>query len=388
MNDAGATVLYVPFPHSVDGLAYFDDARQKLGVQPDECFVGIETAHNLLIDFLWDRSYSKIFVIPPSMTKANRSRFTTSGAHDDQRDGTVLADILRTDRSRLHPWSPDTMRTRQLRAQVGFHMYLTREVVRTGNRLRSVLLRYYPAALLVFSDLTTQIALAFIQAYPTPAAARALSYSDFAAFAQQHHYRQAKRLPQCYQRLQAPQPEASLETVIVYEKQAQQLAQLLLTSVQAKDTAGDELSRIFADHPDRDLYLSLPGVGAFLAPALAAKMGEERARYPTAASVQTLAGTCPVTEKSGKSKTIHFRWACDHEFRDIAQKWARSSLRDSGWATSYYGQHMARAESKSQACRSLANRWLAILWHLWQTRQPYDEEHHLHDATERMRPRR
>ena len=93
-------------------------------------------------------------------------------------------------------------------------------------------------------------------------------------------------------------------------------------------------------------------------------------------------------EKSGKSKTIHFRWACDHEFRDIAQKWARSSLRDSGWATSYYGQHMARAESKSQACRSLANRWLAILWHLWQTRQPYDEEHHLHDATERMRPRR
>jgi transposase len=388
MNDAGATVLYLPFPHSADGLAYFDDARQKLGVQPDACLVGIETAHNLLIDFLWDRSYSKIYVIPPSVTKANRHRFSSSGAHNDERDGTVLADILRTDRSRLHPWAPDTLRTRQLRAQVGLHMYLTREVVRTCNRLRSVLLRYYPPALVVFSDLTAQIMLAFIQAYPTPAAAQALSYSDFVAFARQHQYRQAKRLPECYRRLQVAQPEASPETVIVYQKQAQQLAQLLLTLVQAKDTAGDDLDRIFADHPDYALYLSLPGVGAFLAPALAAKMGEERSRFPTAASVQMLAGTCPVTEESGKRKSIHFRWACDHEFRDIAQKWARSSLRDSAWATTYYSQHMARGASKSQACRSLANRWLAILWHLWQTKQPYDEAHHLQDATERMRPRR
>jgi len=260
--------------------------------------------------------------------------------------------------------------------------------VRTCNRLQSVLLRYYPAALVVFSDLTTQITLAFIQAYPTPAAARALSYSDFAAFAQQHHYGQRKRLPECYARLQSPQPVAAPDTVAVYQKQAQQLAQLLLTLVQAKKAAGNDLDTIFADHPDRTMYLSLPGAGAFLAPALAAKMGEERARFPTAASVQTLAGTCPVTEKSGKSKSIRFRWACDHEFRDIAQKWARLSLRESAWATTYYGQQSARGASKSQACRCLANRWLAILWHLWQTKQPYDEDHHLHDATERMRPRR
>jgi transposase len=388
MNDAGATVLYLPFPHSADGLAYFDAARQKLGVQPDACVVGIETAHSLLIDFLWDRSYSSIYIIPPSVTKANRSRFSSSGAHDDQRDATVLADTLRTDRSRLHPWAPDTKRTRQLRAQVGLHMFLTRDVVRLSNRLQSLLLRYYPAALVVFSDLTAQITLAFLQAYPTPAAAQALSYTDFVAFAHQHRYPRPKTLPECYRRLQTPQPQATPDTVAVYEKQMQHVAQLLLTVVLAKKTAGDELDTIFADHPDRDLYLSLPGAGAFLAPALAAKLGEERARFPTAASVQTLAGTCPVTEKSGKVVWIHFRWACDHEFRDIAQKWAYSSLRDSAWATTYYSQQMAHGASKSRACRCLANRWLAILWHLWQTKQMYDEAYHLHDVTERMRPRR
>jgi transposase len=387
MTDAGATLLYLPFPHSADGLAYFDHQRQELGVQPGDCVVGIETAHNLLIDFLWDRSYTDIYVIPPSMTKANRSRFTSSGAHDDQRDATVLADILRTDRSRLYPWTPDTRRTRQLRAQVSLYLFWTRDVVRTSNRLRSVLLRYYPGALVVFRELTAQITLAFIQAYPTPAAAQALSFDEFTAFAQEHGYRRPKALPACYARLQAPQPQATDETVAVYQKQAQQLAQMLRDVTRARKVAADELDAIFADHPDRTVYRSLPGVGTFLAPALASRMGEERARFPTAASVQTLAGTCPVTEKSGKTKTVHFRWACDREFRDIAQKWARASLRDSAWATMYYSQQLARGASNSQACRCLANRLLAILWRLWQTRQPYDEAHHLKNATERMRPR-
>jgi transposase len=388
MNDAGATVLYLSFPHSADGLAYFDAQRRELGVGPEACLVGIETAHNLLIDFLWDRSYSNVYVIPPSMTKANRSRFSSSGAHDDKRDATVLADTVRTDRSRLHLWAPDSIRTRQLRAHVGLHMFLAREVVRTSNRLRSILLRYYPAALEVFSTLTAQITLAFIQAYPTPAAAQALSYLDFAAFGHRYRYPRPKTLPLCYRRLQAEQPQAAPDTVAVYEKQAQQLAQMLQTLVAAKNAAGDELTRIFATHPDHDLYLSLPGAGAFLAPALAAKMGERRSRFPAAASVQSLAGTCPVTSTSGKSRSIYFRRACDHEFRDIAQKWARSSQRDSAWATSYYQQHIARGASQSQACRCLANRWLAILWHLWQTNQLYDEEHHLRDSTERRRPLR
>ncbi len=40
--------------------------------------------------------------------------------------------------------------TRQLRAKVGLLDYLTREVVRTDNRLEAVLARLYPAAVQVF----------------------------------------------------------------------------------------------------------------------------------------------------------------------------------------------------------------------------------------------
>jgi transposase len=54
-----------------------------------------------------------------------------------------------------------------------------------------------------------------------------------------------------------------------------------------------------------------------------AKFGDDRQRFPTPSSVQALAGTCPVTERSGKRKVIKFRQACDREFRYIAQQWAR-----------------------------------------------------------------
>jgi len=38
---------------------------------------------------------------------------------------------------------------------------------------------------------------------------------------------------------------------------------------------------------------------------------------------------------------------------------------------------LARGHSKSHAYRCLANRWLGIIWKLWQSRERYDETYHL-----------
>jgi len=57
------------------------------------------------------------------------------------------------------------------------------------------------------------------------------------------------------------------------------------------------------------------------------------------------------------------------------------------WANAYYQQVLARTGSKSQAQRCLANRWLGILWKLWQTGQVYDEAYHLRRLAERRKPK-
>jgi transposase len=147
------------------------------------------------------------------------------------------------------------------------------------------------------------------------------------------------------------------------------------------------LSALFAQHPDADIFASLPGAGALLAPALLAKFGDQRQRFPTAAVVQARAGTCPITEQSGKKTYIHFRHSCDKEFRRIAQHFAKASLHQSGWAMAYFQDALSRGHSTSHAYRCLANRWLAVIWKMWQTRQPYDEGYHLRQRATRQRSR-
>jgi len=43
------------------------------------------------------------------------------------------------------------------------------------------------------------------------------------------------------------------------------------------------------------------------------------------------------------------------------------------------------SHSKSHAYRCLANRWLGIIWKLWQTGQVYDEAYHLQQINEHRR---
>jgi transposase len=387
MNQAGAVIADLTIEHTPDGFLELDATRAKLDISSATCLVGLETAHNLIIDFLWSRQYEQVYVIPPSMIKGSRSRFGSSGARTDATDARLIADVLRTDRGRLQPWHPDSLLTRQIRAQVSLIGYLTRNVVRTSNRLRAVLLRYYPAALCVFSTLRTQVALQFIRAYPTPQAAAELTFEQFQSFAQEQDYRHTAHLRSYYVQLQGPHPQAMPETVVVYQNEAVQLATLLLSLVQDKNKALRDLSQLFAQHPDAFIFASLPGTAQLLAPALLAKFGDHRDRFPSPASVQALAGTCPVTDSSGKRKVIYFRKACDRDFRNITQQWAKASLSSSLWAVSYWKQVRPRCSSDSHAYRCLANRWLSIAWTLWQRPQAYDEAYHMQQRAQHSKPR-
>ena len=308
LNEAGVEITHLTIAHSPEGFAELDGLRAKLGIAPAECWVGMETAHNLLIDFLWARGYSQLYVIPPSAVKSARKRYRQTNAHHDQQDAYVISDMVRTDQARFQPWHPDSALTQQLRAKVSLVLYLTREMTRTSNRLRAVLVRYYPAALHIFSNPLPQIAWQFIEAFPAPQAAAALSLAEFQQFVRARQYRQPRAtLLACYARLQDPQPEAALATEAAYRDEAVLLARQLLNLNQVKAEQLKLLRQLFEQHPDAALFQSLPGAGDFLAPALLAKFGDERARFAEAASVQALAGTCPVTEESGKRRVIKFR---------------------------------------------------------------------------------
>jgi transposase len=386
-NEAGGEILRRTITHTINGMDELDSLRQRLGVEPQDCVVGLETAHSLLIDFLWGRRYSEIYVLPPNQVKSSQGRIRQSGARDDGHDANLIAELVRTDRHRMYPWHPGSLLLQQMRTKVSSIGFLTHNIVRFSNRLRSVLLRYYPAALQVFSSVRVEICQAFIQAYPTPEAAAQLDFETFKAFARKNHYSSHKRLLTSFAKLQAPQPVAEPGTTLAYQDEAQALACMLNKLVRSKSQSMRDLVALFQQHPDRATFASLPGVGDYLSAALLVKFGEDRLRFPSAERLQTLAGTSPVTVQSGKSRWVRFRKACDKDFRQIAQQWARSSINQSVWAADYYGQVRPRCHSESHAYRCLADRWLAIAWRIWQDHSSYNETYHLQRHAQRVRPR-
>jgi transposase len=167
LDEAGKVIAQTVVPHQKSGFRLLDETRAAMNVAVDACLVGMETAHNVLIDYLWGQGYNQVYVVPPTVVKSSRGRYGNSGAKSDKMDARLLADILRTDRSRLQPWRPDSLLTRQIRAKVGLVGYLTRNIRRTSERLRANLLRYYPGALEIFGGLDAQVTLAFLLEYNT-----------------------------------------------------------------------------------------------------------------------------------------------------------------------------------------------------------------------------
>ncbi len=386
LNQVGEVLQTLTITRSPYGFLEVEQARVRLGVQVEECVVGIETHHTPLIDFLIERGYSKLYVLPPNTVKSARGRYWQSGSKSDPQDAHLIADMLRTDQARYHAWVPDQPLTRQIRAKISLIGYLNKEVWQVGNRLRAALVRYYPTALEIFSTLDSLITLAWIQEYPTPAAGQALSYAEFQVFLRRHRHSQPRKWAACYARLQAAQVSASDEIVQAYAQEASLLAQLMAQLVQAKNHLLTEVDRLYQNHPDGYIYQYLPGTGRYLEPALLAMLGDDRERFPTPATLQALAGTCPVTKQSGKIRYVTFRYSCNHEFRQIVQQWAKLSINCSPWAAAYYQKTRLHCRSENEAYRKLANRWLEVLWRLWHDHQPYNEQKHLSSHARRMLP--
>jgi transposase len=299
----------------------------------------------------------------------------------------LLASILLTDRDSHRLWRPNEPLTQEMLAQVRLIETLRRSIQRQRSQLRAVLLRTFPQALDLFGKLTAQITLRFLFDFPTAQQAQALSLQAFTNWCKDQRYSRPDLISRRFVHLQEPALQANPTITQAYRVQVRILASVLLPQVRHRQQTLACLGRLFSRHPDAFIFDSLPGTGELLAPALLTKFGDHRERFRTSAEVQALAGTCPVTEWSGKRRRVKFRRGCDKEFRRIAQQFALSSVAQSGWAAAYWAEARSRCDSDSHAYRCLANRWLTIIWKMWQDRKPYDEAFHIQQRASRRRPR-
>jgi transposase len=102
------------------------------------------------------------------------------------------------------------------------------------------------------------------------------------------------------------------------------LIRQLLPVMEEIDAYDQEIERLFLRHADSHFFGNLPRAGSRLAPRLLAEIGDDRARYQDAASLQALAGTSPVPYESGNYAKPHRRYACIKPLRNALHQFARA----------------------------------------------------------------
>jgi len=163
----GKKVAEMTIEQSMKGLSEFGRWLHGCKGEGIELWAAIEKPQGRIVDFLLDHGVVVYPVNPKALDRA-RDRFRMSQSKSDSFDAYVLAEFLRTDHVHLRALQPDSEQAQELKMLTRDHHRLGRHKTRLLNQIEVTLKEYYPRPLEVFSDLESQIALDFLQHYPTP----------------------------------------------------------------------------------------------------------------------------------------------------------------------------------------------------------------------------
>ncbi len=375
LDEAGTVRARFVVAHSAAGIT---ELRRRLAAfgPPASLPVAIERPSGLLVDALIDAGHP-VVPIHPNALKASRPRYSAAQGKSDPGDAFILADLLRTDGHRFHALCPDGDETRALRALVRTRDDLVAERVALANQLRALLDSFWPGAAVIFADVDSPIALAFLNRYPTPQSADHLGEKRLGAFLAREGYCGRRAPGELLQRLRcapsglAAKAECEAKELLVRALVA--VLEPLVTQIQ-KLTAAVE--HAVTQHADGAIVMSFPRAGRLNAAQILAELGDDRGRFASHEHLAAEAGVAPVTFASGKHRGVAFRYACNKRLRRALTCFADNSRRDSPWAADVYRRARARGCHHPHAVRILARAWTRILWRCWHNHLAYDPAQH------------
>lgn len=342
--------------------------------------VAIERPDGLLVERLLEAGLV-VLAIHPNQMKAARPRFRAAGGKSDSFDAFCLAELaqLRYDHHRFRVLTPDSDETKALRALTRAREDLVQTRVALANRLRAELEVFWPGAAVIFADVDSPIALAFLERYPSPQDARGLGEKRLSGFLARHGYCGRKAAFELLARLRS----APTGTTGELEAEARRTVVLALAAtlrplIEQIRLLSSQIAHAVRAHPHGEVFLSLfrdPN-STLTAARLVAEIGDCRERYPNTEALAADAGMSPVAIESGKRKAAAFRRACDKRLRDAVATLANTTRHHNPWAKDVYRRARERGLDHPHAIRVLGRAWLRVIWRMWQDGAPYDPAKH------------
>jgi transposase len=353
--------------------------RAQFGGRP--VAVCLEQSHGALAFALRKYEFLVLFPINPKQLARFREAFAPSGAKSDPDDARLLAEFVRQYHPKLRAWRPDDVQTRQLALLVEARRTLVDDRKGLENRLRQTLKESFPQALeLDPGALHCDWFLRLLRRFPTLARIQRVAPQTLARVLPRRRRRgeDEPAIDPRIAQLRAAQPLVTDRAVLEASRLmvAATVAQIVALNAAIEEHDG-QIAELMAEHPDAALFRGLPGAGAAMAPRLLAAFGSDRERYASAEDLQRYSGIAPVTQQSGRSHSVHRRRACPKFLRQTFHEFADHSRKASAWARAFYDLQRQRNKGHHAALRSLAFKWLRILFQCWRTRTAYDEQRYL-----------
>jgi transposase len=343
--------------------------------------VALEQSRGAVVFALTKYCHLHLYPVHPSALAHFRQAMVPSGSKNDPGDTGLLLELLLHHRSRLRRLKPDTEHTRELQFLVEVRRKLVDDRTCFSNRLTAQLKLYYPQVLTWFYKVTSPVTCDFLMRWPTLQTLQKAPPRAICNFYRRHNCREEEdRLQQIRQAVPATHDQAVIRASVLMVQATVRLIQALKRDIELCDERIEELTK---SHPDFTIFDSLPGAGNALIPRLIAALGTQRERFANASEIQSYTGVAPVVKQSGDMRSIRCRQAYPRFLRQTFHEWAGHSIQTSEWARSYYDELLSRGKRHHAAVRSLAYKWIRILFRCWKDRVPYVEAFHLAALTRR-----
>ena len=349
-------------------------------VSPANVHIALEDRNNVVVDALLAGGFA-VFTANPKQVDRFRDRETVAGAKDDRRDASVLANALVTDAALFHRVAVQSEAEVHVGSLTATLTELDEEHRRLSNQLRAVVLRFFPALLVLcegadaawfwalllrLGDANDALSVrkATIATLLKTHRKRAVSADDVVAVVKGRHLPTGPGVNDACRRHAA---SLIARLVVVARQRA--------ATTTARDALLKELEKPKADGSVSDVAIlrSMPGVG----PKTVAVLFSECLPLLVAGSLERLrgmSGVAPVTKQSGKGRRVTMRWACNARIRGALFHVATTASRQEGRFKTKYELLIEKGHSHARALRGVSDIQLHVLVAMFKTRKKYADK--------------
>jgi transposase len=282
-------------------------------------------------------------------------------AKTDAKDAVIIADQARTRRDVSLMRQADEV-TAELRLLSARREDLVHDRTRAVNRLRAILVHYFPSLEGAFNYATTRGPLVLLTQYATPSAIRRMGESRLASWLKGQGCWKSAAVAKV-----AVEAASEQSSVVIGEAAA---ARLVSRSAHDLLRIRDELAELEAEidaalegNTSADLLESVPGFGRRLAADFLAATGADLAAFETPDRLASFAGLAPVPRDSGRISGNHHRpRRYDRRLLNACFQAAFIAARTCPVSRSFYERKRQEGKSHKQALIALARRRINVIW--------------------------